>query len=61
MYKSLVFGDDFLAQGLRLKSHQKCSAMIKTWLSADQSSSSTLIQSIIIFFDLALYTEALQG
>ncbi len=26
MYKSLVFGDEFLAQGLHLKSHQKCSA-----------------------------------
>ncbi len=23
MYKSLVFGDEFLAQGLHLKSHQK--------------------------------------
>ncbi len=29
MYKSLVFGDEFLAQGLHLKSHQKCSAGIK--------------------------------
>ncbi len=26
MYKSLVFGDEFLSQGLHLKSHQKCSA-----------------------------------
>ncbi len=26
MYKSLVFGDEFLAQGLHLKSHQRCSA-----------------------------------
>ncbi len=24
MYKSLVFGDEFLAQGLHLKSHQRC-------------------------------------
>ncbi len=43
MYKSLVFGDEFLAQGLHLKSHQRCSARIRTWLSADQSSSSTVI------------------
>ncbi len=35
MYKSLVFGDEFLAQGLHLKSHQRCSAGIRTWLSAD--------------------------
>ncbi len=27
MNKSLVFGDEFLAQGLYLKSHQKCSAV----------------------------------
>ncbi len=26
MYKSLVFGDEFLAQGLHLKSHHRCSA-----------------------------------
>ncbi len=25
--KLLVFGDEFLAQGLHLKSHQKCSAV----------------------------------
>ncbi len=49
MYKSLVFGDTFLAQGLHLKSHQKCSAGIRTWLSADQSSSSTLTESSFIF------------
>ncbi len=29
MYKSLVFGDEFLAH---LKSHQRCSAGIRTWL-----------------------------
>ncbi len=44
-YKSLVFGDEFLALGLHLKSHQRCSAGIRTWLSADQSSSSTLTES----------------
>ncbi len=49
MYKSLVFGDAFLAQGLHLKSHQKCSAGIGTWLSADQSSSSTLTESSFLF------------
>ncbi len=27
--KSLVFGDEFLAQGLHLKSHQRCSAGIR--------------------------------
>ncbi len=31
-HMSLVFGDTFLAQGLHLKSHQKCSAGIRTWL-----------------------------
>ncbi len=36
MHMSLVFGDEFLAQGLHLKSHLKCSAGIRTWLSADQ-------------------------
>ncbi len=43
----LVFGDEFLAQGLHLKSHQRCSAGIRTWFYADQSSSSTLTESII--------------
>ncbi len=52
-HMSLVFGDEFLAQGLHLKSHQMFSAVIMTWLSADQSSSSTL--TLI----LTLYTEAL--
>ncbi len=41
----LVFGDEFLAQGLHVKSHQRCSAGIRTCLSADQSSSSTLTES----------------
>ncbi len=49
MYKSLVFGDEFLAKGLHLKSHQRCSAEIGTWLSADQSSSSTLTESSFLF------------
>ncbi len=31
-HMSLVFGDEFLAQGLHLKSHQKWSAEIRTWL-----------------------------
>ncbi len=49
MYKSLVFGDEFLAQGLHLKSHQRCSAGIRTCLSVDQSSSSTLTESSFLF------------
>ncbi len=45
----LMFDDEFLAQGLHLKSHQRCSAGIRTCLSADQSSSSTLTESSFIF------------
>ncbi len=45
---SLVFGGEFLAQGRHL-SHQRCSAGIRTWLSADQSSSSTLTESSFLF------------
>ncbi len=30
-----MVGDEFLAQGLHLKSHQSYSAGIRTWLSAD--------------------------
>ncbi len=45
MYKQMVFGDELLAQGLYLKSHQRCSAGI----SADQSSSSTLTESSFLF------------
>ncbi len=56
MYKSLVFGDECLAQGLHLKSHQRCSAGIRTWLSADQSSSSTLTESSFLFYPLS-YTQ----
>ncbi len=37
MYKSLVFGDEFLAQGLHLKSQQRSSAGIRTWLYAKKS------------------------
>ncbi len=46
---TLVFGYEFLAQGLHLKSHQRGSAGIMTWLSADQSSSSTLTESSFLF------------
>ncbi len=49
MYMSLVYGDEFLAHGLHLKSHQRCSAGIRTWLSADQSGSSTLTESSFLF------------
>ncbi len=49
MYKPLVFGDAFLAQGLHLKSHQRCSAGIRDCLSTDQSSSSTLTESYFLF------------
>ncbi len=49
-HMSLVFGDEFLAQGLHLKSHQRCSAGIRTGLSADQSSSSTLTESSFLFY-----------
>ncbi len=56
MYKSLVFGDEFLAQCLHLKSHQRCSAGIRTWLSAD---SQVLPHWLNHNFSLilALYTE----
>ncbi len=58
MYKSLVFGDECLAQGLHLQSHQRCSAGIRTWFYADQSSLPQT-ESIIFFLNLALYTETL--
>ncbi len=45
----LVFGDECLAQGLHLKSHQRCSAGIRIRLSADQTSSSTLTESSFLF------------
>ncbi len=41
-----------------LKSHQKCLAGIRTWLSADQSSSSTLTESSFSLWSATLYTEA---
>ncbi len=48
-FKSLLFDYELLAQGLYLKSHQRCSAGIRTCLSADQSSSSTLTESSFLF------------
>ncbi len=51
-----MFGDEFLAQGLHLKSHQRCSAEIRICLSADQSSSSTLTESSFLFESLS-YTQ----
>ncbi len=45
MYISLVFGGEFLAQSLHLKSHQKCLAGIRSCLSVDQSSSSIFTES----------------
>ncbi len=54
----LVFGDEFLAQVLHLKSPPEVSAGIRTCLSADQSSSSTLTESSFIL-SLVLYTETL--
>ncbi len=38
-----------VATVLHLKSHQRCSAGIRTWLSADRSSSSTLTESSFLF------------
>ncbi len=57
----LVFGDEFLAQGLHLKSHQRCSAWIRTWLSADQSSSSTLTESSFICDPTKVVNLSLEG
>ncbi len=54
-HMSLVFGDEFLVQGLHLKSHKRCSAGIKTWLSADQLSSSTLTVSSFLFDPCLIY------
>ncbi len=51
-----MFGDEFLDQGLHLKSYQRCLAGIRALLSADQSSSSTLTESIISFWTLP-YTQ----
>ncbi len=48
MYKSLMFGDEFLAHGLYLKSHQRCSAGIRTWLSADQTIEKGPVQTVAI-------------
>ncbi len=49
MYISLVFGGEFLAQSLHLKSHQKCSDGMRTCLSANQSSSSIFTESSFLF------------
>ncbi len=46
--KSLVFGDEFWAQGLHLKSHQRCSAGIRTWFYADQVLPHWLNQSFLL-------------
>ncbi len=54
--KSLVLGDE-LAQGLHLKSHQRCSAGIWTCLSADQSSSSTLTESSFLFYPCLIHRD----
>ncbi len=45
----IYIGDEFLSHGLHLKSHQRCPAGIRTCLSADQSSSSTLTESSFLF------------
>ncbi len=46
--KSLVFGDEFWAQGLHLKSHQRCSAGIRTWFYVDQVLPHWLNQSFLL-------------
>ncbi len=48
------------AKGLHLKSHQRCPAGIRTCLSADQSSSSTLTESSFLF-DHCLIPEVLNS
>ncbi len=45
MYVCMSHLLEFLAHGLYLKSHQRCSPVIRTCLSADQSSSFTLTES----------------
>ncbi len=57
-YKSFVFGDSFLAQGLHLKSHERCSAGIRTCI---LQTSQVLPHWLNHHFSLilALYTEAL--
>ncbi len=47
----------FLAQDLHLKSHQRCSAGIRTCLSADQSSSSTLTESSFLFYPCLIHRD----
>ncbi len=55
---SLVFGDEFLSQCLHLNSQQRCSAGIRTWLSADQSSYSTLTESEFTFDPCLILSQA---
>ncbi len=55
MNKSLVFGDECLAQALHLKSHQRCSAGISQ---TSQVLPHWLNQSFL-FFNLDLYTDSL--
>ncbi len=52
-----MFGDEFLAQGLHLKSHKGCSAGIRTWFSADQSSSFVNI----VYIPIHIYNFKHQG
>ncbi len=54
------FSDEFLTQGLHLKSHQRCSAGIRTWLSADQSSSSTLTESSFLFDPFLIHKDTVR-
>ncbi len=55
IYIYTLLGDEFLAHGLHLKSHKRCSAGIRTWLSADQSSSSTLTESSFLFYPCLIH------
>ncbi len=57
MYKSLVFGDEFLAHGQHLKSHQKVFSWDQDLLSADQSSSSTLTESSFLFDPCLIHSD----
>ncbi len=50
-----MFGDEFLAQGLHLKSQQRCSAVVRTCLSVDQSSNNTGKKVKYALFQAAVY------
>ncbi len=52
MYKSLVFGDEFLAQGLHLESHQKCSAGIRLNLSAIRINAHVCVYTVKLAYSL---------